>query len=233
MDLASLSSVHAAAKQFLASSSRLDILMNNAGIMAVPPGLTADGYEIQFGTNHLGHALLITLLLPTLLKTAQQPGADVRIITLASRGHHRAPEGGIQFEHLRSANHLTWPFVRYGQSKLANILSSNELARRYPDITAAAIHPGIVDTGLQNTLRKTYLLAEIIAPIVSPFIAIGVEEGALCQLWATTSTDVKSGEYYEPVGKTGLGIPMSRDTTLAEKLWQWTEDELANPKYKL
>src|SRR6187402_1874653 len=74
MDLASLSSVQAAAKQFLTFSPRLDILMNNAGIMAVPAQLTADGYEIQFGTNHLGHALLTKLLLPTMLHTAQSPG---------------------------------------------------------------------------------------------------------------------------------------------------------------
>ncbi|KAK7018676.1 short-chain alcohol dehydrogenase [Paramarasmius palmivorus] len=89
-DLASLQSVKKAAQEFLSLSSRLDILMCNAGVMALPPGLTKDGYEIQFGTNHLGHALLIRLLLPTLLRTAET-GSDTRIINLSSQGHAGHP----------------------------------------------------------------------------------------------------------------------------------------------
>lgn len=233
MDLASLSSVHAAAKEFLATSSRLDILMNNAGIMAVPPQLTVDGYEIQFGTNHLGHALLTKLLLPTMLKTAQQPGSDVRVITLSSHAHHRALEEGIEFDKLRSATNPASALQRYGQSKLANILHSKELAQRYPAITAVAIHPGTVNTGLTDTMKKSFLLAKILAPIVTAFTAVGIEEGTLNQLWAATSTDVNSGELYYPVGEKNIGSEASRDMTMAGKLWQWTEDELANPKYKL
>ncbi|TVY38466.1 putative oxidoreductase, partial [Lachnellula subtilissima] len=234
MDLASLSSVHSAAKQFLASSSRLDILMNNAGIMAVPPGLTADGYEIQFGTNYLGHALLTKLLLPTMLKTAQEPGSDVRIVTLSSKGHQRGrPQVGIQFEELRSTMEATWTVRRYAQSKVANILHSKELARRYPEITAVSLNPGIVRTGLQDALSRTSLLAKIILPIANMFASVGVEEGVCNQLWAATSPDVKTGEYYEPVGKKASGSEPARDMTLAGKLWQWTEDELADPKFKL
>jgi NAD(P)-dependent dehydrogenase (short-subunit alcohol dehydrogenase family) len=233
MDLSSLSSVHAAAKKFLAASSRLDILMNNAGIMAVPPRLTVDGYEIQFGTNHVGHALLTKLLLPTMLKTAQSPEADVRIINLTSNSHNRAPEDGIQFGNLRSADKPGTALIRYGQSKLANILYSKELARRYPDITTVAIHPGTVRTGLTDTMRKSFLLAKVLAPIVFAFSAVGIEEGTLNQLWATVSTDIKSGAFYEPVGNQSMGSELSRDTSLAGKLWQWTEDELADPKYKL
>ena len=233
IDLASLSSVHAAAKEFLTTSSRLDIMMNNAGIMAVPPQLTVDGYEIQFGTSHLGHALLTKLLLPTMLETAKQPGSDVRIITLSSGSHQRAPKEGIQFDHLRSATNPPTALIRYGQSKLANILYSKELARRYPDITAVAIHPGIVNTGLTTTMRKSFLLAKILAPLVNLLVAVSIEEGTLNQLWATTSTDVVSGNYYEPVGKESAGSQLSRDETLAGKLWQWTADELANTSYQL
>ena len=229
MDLASLRSVRTAAKEFLAASSRLDILMNNAGIMGIPPQLTVEGYEVQFGTNHLGHALLTRLLLPTMLKTAQQVGSDVRIITLSSHSHVNAPGEGIQFDNLRSANIPASPLVRYGQSKLANILFSKELARRYPDITAVVVHPGVVNTELTTTMRKSFLLARVLTPIVMLFSStVEIEEGVWNQLWATTSTEVESGEYYDPVGKKSGGSKMSMDMNLAGKLWQWTEDELAN-----
>ena len=207
--------------------------MNNAGIMAVPPALTADGYEIQFGTNHLGHALLTKLLVPTMLKTAQKPGSDVRIVTLASRGHQRAPDVGIHFERLRSTMEASWSFLRYGQSKVANILHSKELARRYPEITVVSLNPGIVRTGLQDTLSKNSFVAKIISPIVNIIASVGIEEGALNQLWAATSPDVKTGEYYEPVGKKAPGSIPARDMQLAGRLWQWTEDELADPKFML
>lgn len=235
MDLASLASVDAAAKKVLAKTSRLDILMNNAGIMAVPPQVTIDGYEIQFATNHLGHALLTKLLLPTMLKTAQQPRSDVRIIILTSHSHQRAPEGGIQFEKLRSADPASSPLTNYGQSKLANILHAKQLAKRYPSIKTVAIHPGMVHTGLSTTMQESFLLARLIMPVVAYFYAVGIEQGVLNQLWGATSPEAESGEYYEPVGLGGLGSPLTKDTELAEKLWAWTEDELAGfgPQAKL
>jgi len=165
MNLASFASVQAAAKQLLATTQRLDILMNNAGIMAVPAQLTVEDYEIQFGTNHMGHALLIRLLLPMMLKTAQRPNSDVRIINL-SDSHKGAAEEGISFDNLRSSDYSKTALMRCSQSKLANILYSEALARRYPEITTVAIHPGIVRTGLQNTMRKSFLLARVLAPVV-------------------------------------------------------------------
>lgn len=233
IDLGSLVSVHAAVKMFLCLSSRLDILMNNAGIMAVPPQLTTDGYEIQFGTNHLGHALLTKLLLPTLLNTAQSPGSDVRIITLTSDSHQRVPAEGIQFSTLRSAGGAGTALIRYGRSKLANILYTKELARRYPAIKVVSVHPGMVKTGLQTTMRASFLLAKLIAPIYTSMHAVVVEEGVLNQLWATTSMVVESGKLYYPVGEKHPGSVLSRDVDLARKLWEWTEDELASPMYKL
>lgn len=227
MDLASLDSVAAAAKQVLAKTLRLDILMNNAGIMAVPPQVTIDGYEIQFATNHLGHALLTKLLLPMMLKTAEQPGSDVRIINLTSHSHQRAPKGGIQFEMLRSADPASSPLTNYGQSKLANILHAKQLAMRYPSIKTVAIHPGMVNTDLTNTMRKSFIVARFVVPIVAHFQAVGIKQGVLNQLWGATSPEAESGEYYEPVSIGGLGSPLTNDAELAEKLWEWTEIQIA------
>jgi retinol dehydrogenase-12 len=228
LDLASFASVDAAAKDVLARTSRLDILMNNAGIMAVPAAVTVDGYEIQFGTNHMGHALLTKLLLPILLKTAQQPGSDVRIINLTSHSHQRTVEGGIQFDKLRTADPASSPLLLYGQSKLANILHAIQLAKRYSTIKTIAIHPGLVHTGLTTTMQNSFLLAKIAMPVVSWWHGVGVEQGVLNQLWGATSMEAQTGEYYEPVGKSGLGSPLTQDAELAEKLWAWTEDELAD-----
>jgi NAD(P)-dependent dehydrogenase (short-subunit alcohol dehydrogenase family) len=124
--------------------------MNDAGIMAVPAPVTEDGYEIQFGTNHLGHALLTKLLVPTLLATAALPDADVRIVTLTSLSHPWSVKGSIKFDTLRTSQEAESKIAKYGQSKLANILHSKELARRYPSITCASMHPGTVETGLSK-----------------------------------------------------------------------------------
>lgn len=228
IDLASLASVKEVAEKILATTPRLDVLMNNAGIMAVPPATTVDGYEIQFGTNHMGHALLTKLLLPLLLKTAEQPqpGSDVRIVTLTSHSHTRAPKGGIEFSRLRSADPESSPLAKYGASKLANILHVKELAKRYPTIKAVAIHPGMVKTNLSTTLRKSFILARMLMPIVSYFSAVGIEQGVMNQLWGTTSAEAESGQYYEPVGVRGNGSPLTEDGELAGKLWAWTEKEL-------
>ncbi|KAL4746665.1 hypothetical protein BDW72DRAFT_207143 [Aspergillus terricola var. indicus] len=153
-DLASLDSVKKAADTILAQESRLDLLMCNAGIMAVPPGKTKDGYEVQFGTNHLGHALLIQKCLPLLQQTAALPGADVRVVILTSLGFRMHPSAGIVFSDLKSEQNFSafGGWIRYGQSKLANVLYARELARRYPSITSVSVHPGVVGTGLVENL---------------------------------------------------------------------------------
>lgn len=239
IDLASLSSVKAAATQFLSASNRLDILMNNAGIMAVPAATTVDGYEIQFGTNHMGHALLTKLLLPTLLQTAKEQhnnnnnASDVRVITLSSAFHSLAPGGGILFDTLHDATSTGAEMTRYGQSKLANILYSKELARRYPAVTAVAVHPGYVHTGLSNTMNDNHLLARVVTAVWGRFSGVDVDKGVKNQLWAATATRkgaVESGAYYEPVGKKSAGSAYARDGLLAGRLWDWTEGELRDWK---
>lgn len=224
--------MQAAAREFTKKEQRLDILMLNAGIMAVPPGTTKEGYEIQFGTNHIGHALLTKLLLPTLLKTAALPQSDVRIVCLTSIGHAMSPE--MQFDKLKSATGgCTSTLMRYGQSKLSNILFVNELHKRYGEkgITSVAVHPGIVNTELYRTYFGGALHP---GNIVKKFFYTSVEDGAKGQLWAATgkkgsgAKEVVSGEYYTPVGIPNNGSRMSKDSKLAEDLWIWTEKELAN-----
>lgn len=224
-DLASLASIKAGMQRF--TSQRLDILICNAGIMAAPAGLTEDGYEVQFGTNHLGHALLIKFLLPTLLQTAAQPDADVRIVILTSLGFRGHPKGGIVFKEIRTRQEgFFGPWIRYGQSKVANILYAAELARRYPNILSVSIHPGVVQTGLVGNLglaNKMLVYVTNVGRMLKP------AEGAYNQLWAATSDRSKmiNGAFYEPVGVLSNKLDAtSRSEKLAAELWDWTGQAL-------
>ncbi|KAJ5173263.1 hypothetical protein N7492_005856 [Penicillium capsulatum] len=227
-DLASLTSVQAAASRFQSQEDSLDILMCNAGIMAQPKSLTTDGYELQFGTNHLGHALLIKKLLPVLERKALQ-GGDPRIIILSSQGFLLHPREGIVFADLKTVQDfcVVGPWRRYGQSKLANLLYARELARRYPGILSVAIHPGVVSTGLvgnTSMMEKAAVYASNFGKMLKPV------EGAYNQCWAATvaRSKISSGMYYEPVGKLMESRldDVARDEELARKLWEWTDEEL-------
>ncbi|PYH98988.1 NAD(P)-binding protein [Aspergillus ellipticus CBS 707.79] len=226
LDLTSFDSIKTAVQAFSASAKRLDILMLNAGIMASPPGQTRDGYEIQFGTNHMGHALLTKLLLPTIQKTAQH-GAAVRIISVSSHGHHYAPPVGINFDTLKTPGDSLGPFARYGQSKLANILWTRQLAIQYPTLTVVSVHPGIVKTNLlSGATDAPWLIRWVFQTARRIGLAATAEKGALNQLWASVSSQVTSGEYYDPVGVMGNTTPHARDMQLAGRVWEWTEEEL-------
>ncbi|KAL5357355.1 hypothetical protein BJX96DRAFT_163030 [Aspergillus floccosus] len=223
-DLASLASVKSAAEEFLAQESRLDILICNAGIMATPPATSVDGYEGQFATNHLGHALLIRKLLPLL--TAAGDGG--RLVILSSDGHRLHPRAGISFDALKTTQDCGFgaSWMRYGQSKLANVLYARELARRYPAMTTVSIHPGVVGTGLVDSLswqKRAFVYATTITMMVS------VEEGVLNSLWAATvrREALVNGAYYEPVGKMPKKLDAAaQDEALAGRLWDWTEEAL-------
>lgn len=221
-----------AADTFTASSTRLDVLVNNAGIMSCPAGLTEDGYEIQFGTNHMGHALLTKLLLPTLARTAQEPGADVRIVNLSSSAHQWAPKTGLVLEDAKSEMRAYSTWARYGQSKLANVYYTQQLAKRYPAIKCVAVHPGSVSTGLSVGMKNSYG-SWIAWPIkfFSIFLTVSVQQGTLNQLWAATSPLAKSGHFYYPVAKDFPGSAQVRDEKLSERLWEWTEEELKKKGY--
>ncbi|KAH6885007.1 hypothetical protein B0T10DRAFT_531127 [Thelonectria olida] len=199
-------------------SDRLDILLLNAGIMSVPAGTTDNGYEVQFGTNHMGHAFLAKLLLPTMLNTAEEPSSDVRVTIHASAAHQYTPNEGILFDTLKNEAEKLSTITRYGQSKLANALYAKELARRHPQLTTSSIQPGLVTTNLANAMSDNSWIMRIAWKITTAFIGVDVPTGTLNQLWASTSNNVISGRYYGPLGRTGLGKPHTTDAALAKKL---------------
>ncbi|KAI1767966.1 NAD(P)-binding protein [Hypoxylon sp. FL1150] len=226
LDLTSFESVRKCAAEFVAKEERLDILVLNAGIIHVATGLTREGFEIHLGLNYLGHALLSRLLLPTMLRTAQQhPNADLRVVVVSSEGHAMAPKGGIQFDKLRTDCADMSYTQRYGQSKLALIGLTRELAREYPQLKSVAIHPGRILTGMAVSLRKESLLARITAPI-APLVCVSVADGVKNHLWAATSPDAESGRYYEPVGVAGKETAVARNEDLFRRLREWTDNEL-------
>lgn len=228
-DLADLASIKAAADKVLAQEQRLDLLVANAGIMAKPPGLTRDGYELHFGTNHLGHALLIRKLLPLIQRTAGQ-GLDARIIILTSTAWRGTPSGGVVFRDLQTPMERTvlGSWLRYGQSKLANLLYAKELARRYPDITTVSVHPGVVPTDLIDTLPAT---KRWFVHLTTIGVKRKPEEGDWSQLWCVAAPKEElhahNGDFYEPVGvHSTMKTKWSEDRELASKLWDYTEEQL-------
>ncbi|KAF2446897.1 oxidoreductase-like protein [Karstenula rhodostoma CBS 690.94] len=236
LDLTSFSSIAEAASAFKSREQRLDILVNNAGIMMTPFSLTKEGYEIQFGTNHVGHALFTKLLMPVLLQTAEQPGADVRIVNVSSMGMMLAPSGGIIFNQADLEKEYTWR--RYGQSKLANILFTQELSARYPQITSVAVHPGVIITDLYNAfvsgpiLKGIFWFYQQLVPIL-PGHFKDTKGGALSQTHLATAdkSTIQNGEFYRPVGIVTKGSSYSQDLGLARKLWEWTEEEFGKHGY--
>jgi len=228
VDLANLASVKAAADKILAQLSRLDVLVCCAGIMAVPAGVSPDGYEIHLATNHLGHALLVHKLLPLLQATSDLEGSDVRIIMVTSAAWAMTPKGGIQFERLKSQQDLPvlGRWIRYGQSKFANMIYARELAARYPKILSLSITPGVVTTGLITNLGlrdKALVYLTNVGKMKTP------EEGTHNLLWSISAPPekIKSGAYYEPVGDlSSASTKDSKDPKLGGMLWEWTEAEL-------
>ncbi|KAI0424960.1 putative short-chain dehydrogenase [Xylaria sp. FL1042] len=231
MDFLSLASVKNGCDQFV--HDRLDVLMCNAGIMFKPPALSKDGYEATFATNHLAHALIIKKLLPTLLKTAENPDADVRLISLTSEGWTGHPKQGVNFSTLQTTqDSIFGKFTRYGQSKLANIVYAAEVARRYPQIMAISVHPGVVKTDLVNSLS----LSEK-AIVYGANFAMGVKlmeekQGCLSQLWVAAGArrnELVNGAYYRPVGVLSNSEldKIATSEEFANKLWMWTNDALA------
>jgi NAD(P)-dependent dehydrogenase (short-subunit alcohol dehydrogenase family) len=218
LDLSDLASARRFAGEFTSRYDRLDILFNNAGIMATPFGKTADGFELQFGTNHLGHFALTGLLLGRLIRTPR-----ARVVTISSGGHRF---GGIDFDNLNGEKGYDKQRA-YAQSKLANLLFTYELQRRFEgagvDTIAVAAHPGWTDTNLQAHWRMVR--------IVNPFIAQKPKMGALPALYAATAPDVQGGDYYGPSGWQELrGYPTkvhssdrSYDMTVAARLWEVSE----------
>ena len=224
LDLSSLESTRAAAEQLRADHDRIDLLINNAGVMYTPKQTTKDGFEMQFGTNHLGHFAFTGLLLDRLL-----PVAGSRIVTVSSVGHRILAD--IHFDDLQWERRYN-RVAAYGQAKLANLLFTYELQRRLaPHATtiAAAAHPGGSDTELGR-----YTPAAL-RPVIDLFFKRLAQEaamGALPQLRAATDPAVLGGQYYGPDGFGGMrGYPKvvgsgkkSHDADRQRRLWAVSED---------
>lgn len=216
LDLADLASVSRFAEEYRGAFSRLDVLVNNAGVMMPPYQLTKDGFELQFGSNHLGHYALTGLLLPVLLQT---PGS--RVVTLSSIAHKGAE---IHFDNLDGSKGYS-ALKFYGQSKLANLLFSWELDRRLKEAGADTIsigcHPGVSSTNLfAFGQSKTPWYRQVLVQL----FAQPPEMGALPSLYAATHPGLKGGEYIGPAGRGGrTGYP-AVDTTVRKVL----SDELRN-----
>ena len=191
LDLASFTSVKAAATEFLSRESRLDILVNNAGIMMTPEGLTSDGYEIQFGTNVLGPVLFTQLLLSTLRKTAKEVNTQARMVMLSSAAHARAPRDAYKFDEFRTTASHRHTTERYTTSKLANLHYARALAERETEVKVVPVHPGMVATNLHHASTGTFLRPFLYAAI---FFATPVDKGALSQIFAAVSPEAKHGQ---------------------------------------
>jgi NAD(P)-dependent dehydrogenase (short-subunit alcohol dehydrogenase family) len=224
LDLASLASVRACAERLGGRPGGVDLLINNAGVMATPRRQTADGFELQFGTNHLGHFALAGLLLP-----AMREREDARVVTVSSTAHKI---GRIAFDNLDGA-HRYFRWRAYGQSKLANLLFARELDRRLRaagwSVKSLAAHPGYAKTNLQSSGPPTF--DTLLMAIPDLLIAQSAEMGALPELYAATRPNLDGGLFIGPDGfEEQRGYPRvvaparhGRDEATAKRLWDVSE----------
>jgi NAD(P)-dependent dehydrogenase (short-subunit alcohol dehydrogenase family) len=227
LDLADLDSVRAFAGRFLATGRALDLLILNAGVMALPQRTpTRQGFEMQFGTNHLGHFALTALLLPALLR---QDGS--RVVVVSSIAHKR---GRIHLDDLNSERRYQ-PREAYSQSKLANLIFGLELDRRLKRTGARTIsviaHPGVAATSIVSNGMGASLQGRI-TNVLFPLVAQSDDRGSWPTLYAATSPAAEAGHYYGPDGWMEIkGTPVevepkphARDEAVAQRLWQLSED---------
>jgi NAD(P)-dependent dehydrogenase (short-subunit alcohol dehydrogenase family) len=224
LDLSSLKSVHAAAEALRSAYPRIDLLINNAGVMYTPKQTTADGFELQFGTNHLGHFALTGLLLDRMFVKG------ARVVTVSSNAHRF--KAAIHFDDLHWERRYN-RFAAYGQAKLANLLFTYELQRRLAENSrptiAAAAHPGASNTELTRNLPAIVRPAE---RLMAPLISQRPEMGALPTLRAATDPTVAGGQYYGPDGlgeqrghpKLVESSKQSHNAELQHRLWRVSEE---------
>jgi NAD(P)-dependent dehydrogenase (short-subunit alcohol dehydrogenase family) len=226
IDLTDLNSVKNFATKFKATHGQLDVLLNNAGIMMVPYGLTKDGFEKQVGTNHLGHFALTGLLLELLRKTPKS-----RVVNVSSIAHK---SGVMDYDNLLYVNGKDYsPMKAYSRSKLSNLLFTYELQRFFElnkiDCMAVAAHPGVSDTHLFDHAAPKWAL-KLLRPL-SLIMIQPAAMGCLPELRASVDPKVKGGEFYGPDGKRemkgypvlAVSIPASHDKESARKLWEASE----------
>jgi len=218
LDLASLASVRECAEQLGNSLEKIDILINNAGIMACPEMRTTEGFEMQIGTNHFGHFLLTNLLLPQLKKAAP----NARIVNVSSLAHTR---GQMQWDDINWEKTPYNAIQAYGQSKLANILFTKELARKGEGsgVNAYALHPGVINTELGRHLKDTFGPMVLIWKLAMPFIKTP-ESGANTTIYCAVDESIAdhNGRYYSDC-KEKQTAPQAENIEDAKKLWEVSE----------
>jgi len=230
LDLGNLASVRKAAAEFLSKEPELHVLFNNAGVMVPPIDMTtADGYDLQFGTNVIGHFLFTELLMPALFAGVQtSPDHHARIITTSSSA---AMMGSIRWDTFKDglARKKTSTNALYAQSKLANVLVSRQIAKRYADrgIVSLSLDPGGIRTDLQRHVQGAGIRGAITGALLD-LILRPAPFGALTQLWAGTMPDALNvnGEYLIPVARVALCRKEAYDEGLGKKLWEWLEEEV-------
>jgi len=221
LDLASLDSIRTFAAWLSERQPRIDLLINNAGVMAPPLLRTTEGFELQMGTNHLGHFLLTNVLTPAI--TAAAPA---RVINLSSRGHMRSD---IRWDdpHWRTTEYDKWE--GYGQSKTANILFTVELDRRLHDegVRAFAVHPGVIMTELSRHLSRDDVGTLRSRSPGGRLEFKTTEQGAATTVWGATSPDLDgNGGLYLDDCQIGEPAPYALDPDSAARLWTWSEREV-------
>ena len=223
LDLASLESVKAFCDDFNSKGRGLDILLNNAGVMHCPFSKTADGIEMQFGTNHVGHFVLTTRLLDAL------EASNGRVVNLSSLAYKAAPRG-IELETI-SEEKTYDKELSYGVSKLANILFSMELSRRLKErdsnVITCSLHPGVVKTDIgRHRLGGISIFMELLfVYVICPMIMRNVYQGANTSMYCCISDDIQSGEFYQNCGL-GKTDPTTVTKQAAKDLWDLTESLL-------
>ncbi len=230
LDLASLASVRSFADAFLGDHDRLDVLINNAGIMACPHGTTVDGFERQFGTNHLGH-----FLLGVSLASALVGGTPSRLVSLSSRGHSFADVDLDDWNFERTPYD---PFVAYGRSKTANALFAVGFQRRFGDrgVVALSVHPAASAPGSGGEMTRETVTALMgrLAETDADFTWKTIPQGAATSVWAATSPELAAhgGAYLEDCGIATVGddgglsngvLPYAVDPDRADALWELSE----------
>ncbi len=222
LDLADFASIRACAADVLDRHDRLDVLVNNAGGILSDRLVTAQGFEMSFGVNHLGHFLLTDLLRERLVASS-----PARVITVASIGH-RFAIGGLSFSDLQS-EHRYWSMDAYGKSKLANILFTRELARRLAGtgVTANCLHPGVVRTGF-GSADDTSGVERLTMALTAPFY-IGAARGARTTVYLASSPEVagRTGGYYVRC-REHRPSRAARDDEAARRLWEVSEELVAS-----
>ena len=235
LDLASLESVRTFAKEFNGKFGKLEVLVANAGVMNTPNGKTVDGFDTQFGTNHLGHFLLVDLLREKLLNTEGS-----RVVLLSSLYHDIAQGkvGKIDFDDLQFERRPYDGWTAYAQSKLANLLMASEMAKRYPKITTVALHPGFVNSNLLKLTRVECVDHFIVNWMMYPVFKYGLGmispwEGAQVSLHCILDDKLENGKYYSqnssPRGCVG-GFPAvstnvdANDDSVGVRLWAVSEE---------